>query len=159
MENEKISLTFTQLNKFGWIPTFGSSVCVGIDLRSAYSYRIEPLGWTKVETEIGIKQFPPGCYGRKAPRSGLAVSGISVGGGVIDPDYTNSIGTVLYNHHPSIAFLINPGDRVEQLILEECLFPLSVVLDCEESSVLRELKRNPSLEEKGGKGFGSSGIK
>jgi dUTPase len=44
-------------------------------------------GSALVSTGIALA-IPSGCYGRIAPRSGLAVkSSIDVGAGVIDPDY------------------------------------------------------------------------
>lgn len=43
-----------------------------------------------VKTDIQIA-LPDGCYGRVAPRSGLAAKfGIDVGAGVIDKDYRYS---------------------------------------------------------------------
>lgn len=40
-----------------------------------------------VETDLAI-HLPPGCYGRIAPRYGLALCcQIDVGGGVMDEDY------------------------------------------------------------------------
>ena len=43
-------------------------------------------------------KFPPGTYGRNAPRSGLALKhGIDVGAGVIDPDFEGNIGIILFN--------------------------------------------------------------
>ena len=45
--------------------------------------------------------LPPGCYGRVAPRSGLAVKHfIDVGAGVVDEDYRGKLGVVLFNHGP-----------------------------------------------------------
>ena len=50
-----------------------------------------------------IKDFlqialPDGCYGRIAPRSGLAWNNhIDVGAGVIDQDYRGNIGIILFN--------------------------------------------------------------
>ena len=44
-----------------------------------------------VKTGLAIS-MPPGCYGRIAPRSGLAIKKfIDVGAGVIDSDYRGKI--------------------------------------------------------------------
>ena len=79
-------------------------------------------------------EIPDGFYGRIAPRSGLAVkSGIDVMAGVIDSGYRGEVGVVLINLapqayvnaaditlDPSSSFLISPGDRIAQLIIERC---------------------------------------
>ena len=44
-------------------------------------------------------KIPTTCYGRIAPRSGLAwKKHIDVGAGVIDADYRGNVGVVLFNH-------------------------------------------------------------
>ena len=51
-----------------------------------------------MKTGISIA-VPDGCYGRLAPRSGLAVKKyIDISAGVIDADYRGEIGVVLLNH-------------------------------------------------------------
>ena len=63
--------------------------------------------------------LPPGCYGRIAPRSGLAIKKfIDVGAGVIDADYRGEVGVILFNFSDS-DFMVNMGDRIAQLILEK----------------------------------------
>ncbi len=47
---------------------------------SAYEYEIPPMGKVIAKTDIQI-QLPNGCYGRIAPRSGLAANHhIDIGG-------------------------------------------------------------------------------
>ena len=71
------------------IPTRGSAGAVGYDLYSADDVVVPPTHRTLISTGIAIV-LPVGVYGRVAPRSGLAVkSGIQVGAGVVDPDYTD----------------------------------------------------------------------
>ena len=56
--------------------------------------------------------IPEGCYGRIAPRSGLAVKNfINVGAGVIDADYRGEVGVVLFNHSDE-DFKVKQGDRI-----------------------------------------------
>lgn len=51
---------------------------------SAYDYEIPAMGKMIVKTDIQI-QLPHGCYGRVAPRSGLAANHhIDVGGNQLD---------------------------------------------------------------------------
>ncbi|XP_054259611.1 deoxyuridine 5'-triphosphate nucleotidohydrolase-like [Macrosteles quadrilineatus] len=98
-----------------------------------------------IRTDLAIL-LPDGCYGRIAPRSGLAVThSISIGGGVIDRDYTGDIRVILFNHSDEDVH-IKRGTRVAQLICEAALQP-----DLYELTELRNTMR-------GNKGFGSSGF-
>ena len=66
---------------------------------------------------------PPGTYARVAPRSGLAVKHfIDTGAGVVDEDYRGEVGVILFNHGDA-DFVVAPGDRVAQLILERIVTP------------------------------------
>lgn len=97
-------------------------------------------------TDIQI-ELPSGCYGRVAPRSGLAAKNfIDVGAGVIDEDYRGNVGVVLFNH-AAVPFEIKKGDRIAQLICEQIFYPT-----IEEVETL-------SITERGAGGFGSTGTK
>ena len=90
--------------------------------------------------------MPSSCYGRIAPRSGLALKKfIDVGAGVIDEDYRGEIGVVLFNFGND-DFEVNMGDKVAQLIFEKIKTLVVVETD--------------SLEEtgRGDRGYGSTGI-
>jgi len=65
--------------------------------------------------------------------------------GVIDEDYRGPIGVLLVNNSDS-NYSISPGDRIAQLILEQCSIPIIV-----EMSSLPPSSRDAS-------GFGSTGI-
>ena len=71
------------------------------------------------QNRSSYRAMPPGCYGRVAPRSGLAIKKfIDVGAGVIDSDYRGELGVVLFNFS-SEDFCINMGDRIAQLVFEK----------------------------------------
>jgi len=126
------------------LPTRSSEAAVGYDLHSVNGYVILPGRRAVVSTGISV-QLPPGVYGRVAPRSGLAVkNGIDVGAGVIDPDYTGELKVVLFNHDQN-PFVIKPGYRIAQLILERCEVP-----------PVLEVQRVVETQ-RGQSGFGSSG--
>ena len=64
--------------------------------------------------------IPSGYYGRVAPRSGLALKkGIDVMAGVIDADYRGELGVILINLGEE-PVQINAGDKIAQLIIENC---------------------------------------
>jgi len=127
------------------IPTRGSDGSVGYDLYSVVDTVVPcQAGNALVGTGLAVR-IPDGCYGRVAPRSGLAVKHcIQVGAGVIDPDYTGEIKVVLFNHGTE-DFEIKKGDRIAQLILERCETPI-----IKEIGLLDETLR-------GSDGFGSTG--
>jgi len=90
---------------------------------------IIPAGERRVVgTSIAIA-IPPGHYGRVAPRSGLAVKkGIDVLAGVVDSGYRGEVGVVLQNLSKE-DFTFEKGDRVAQLIVEQCFSVGWVELD------------------------------
>lgn len=138
------TLKFVKLAKHVLAPERGSTYSVGVDLKSAYNYKIPPFGSVVIKTDIQV-QLPKGTYGRIAPRSGLALRKIDVGGGVIDIDYSGNIGIILFNHGEE-NFSIAPGDRVAQLICEKIKY-----VNLEEVMILDDTDR-------GNNGFGSSGF-
>ncbi|ELW64196.1 Solute carrier family 12 member 1 [Tupaia chinensis] len=96
-EDGAMRLRFARLSEHATAPTRGSARAAGYDLYSAYDYTVPPMEKTLVKTDIQIA-LPSGCYGRVAPRSGLAAKHfIDVGAGVIDEDYRGNVGVVLFN--------------------------------------------------------------
>jgi dUTP pyrophosphatase len=142
--SQQPTLWFAKLSEEAFTPTKGSEQAAGFDLYSAQDCVIPSRGKNIVKTDIQIA-VPFGCYGRIAPRSGLAINHfIDVGGGVIDEDYRGPVGVVLFNFS-DFDFEIKKGERIAQLILERIY--------------LAELKEVPTLNKtkRGEKGFGSTG--
>lgn len=126
------------------IPTRGSDGAAGYDLYSAHDSTIASRGRALIKTDIAIA-LPPGCYGRVAPRSGLALKhGLDVGAGVVDPDYRGNVGVVLFNLSDT-DYKVKKGDRIAQLVLEKFLSA-----DVEEVNELDDTDRSAG-------GFGSTG--
>lgn len=140
----KMILKFVKLTDQAITPTRASKYSAGYDLYSAYEYTAPPMSNILVKTDLQIA-VPDGCYGRIAPRSGLALKNfIDVGAGVVDQDYRGNVGVVLFNFSKK-DFNICKGDRVAQLVCERIAYP--------------ELEECDSLDEtiRGVNGFGSSG--
>ena len=115
------TLGYIKLSTKAITPTRGSVRAAGYDLYSAGEYCIKPTGRAWVNTDLRVI-IPPGCYGRVAARSGLAGNcSVDVGAGVIDPDFEGSIRILLINGGTK-EFLVTPGDRIAQLILEKIYF-------------------------------------
>jgi dUTP pyrophosphatase len=143
-----MALNVTKLVPHANLPARATSGSAGYDLFSTDNYVVLPGRRVVVSTGISV-QLPPGCYGRIAPRSGLAVKhGLDTLAGVIDSDYTGEVKVVLQNLDVSQPFVIRPGYRIAQLILEkyEIVDAVEVPSEC------------TSLTDRGAAGFGSSGI-
>jgi dUTP pyrophosphatase len=101
-----------------------------------------------VSTGIGLQKLPYGTYGRIAPRSGLAVKhGLDTLAGVVDPDYRGEIKVVLINTDMRVPFVIKPGYRIAQLILEK--YEVADVVEVAEAT---------TDTDRGDAGFGSTGV-
>ena len=145
------SVTFIKLRPDAIVPSKATERSIGLDLFSAEPYVVLPGQRTVVSTGISVI-LPEGTYGRIAPRSGLAVKhGLGVGAGVVDPDYTGEIKVVLFNHDLQTPYIIRPGYRIAQMILEQALDPIVECVD-----VLPQAPP-PSPRKRGNSGFGSSG--
>lgn len=115
-------LKFKRLSNNARKPTKSSEKAAGFDLYSAYDYKVDARGKELVKTDLAF-EIPDGCYGRIAPRSGLAWKYfIDVGAGVIDADFRGNLAVVVFNfgHHP---FNIKAGDKIAQLICERIAYP------------------------------------
>ncbi|XP_063699878.1 deoxyuridine 5'-triphosphate nucleotidohydrolase, mitochondrial [Culicoides brevitarsis] len=137
-------LRFAKLSEHAFAPVKGSAKAAGFDLKSAYDMVVPARGKAIVKTDIQI-ELPEGCYGRIAPRSGLAAKNhIDIGAGVVDEDYRGNLGVVMFNH-ADVDFQVNKGDRIAQLICERIFYPELV-----EAKTLSDTER-------GSGGFGSTG--
>ncbi|XP_063229280.1 deoxyuridine 5'-triphosphate nucleotidohydrolase [Bacillus rossius redtenbacheri] len=127
------------------LPTCGAAtVAAKHQQLRAYEVVVPPRGKQLVKTDIQI-ELPPGCYGRIAPRSGLAYHNhIDVGAGVIDEDYRGNVGVLLFNHSEQ-PFVVKRGDRIAQLICQRIFYPDLVEVE------------DLSDTERGENGFGSTG--
>lgn len=75
-----VVLKFSKAVPEAYIPIRQTPKSAGFDLRSAYNYIVPLEGKAIIDTGIKVA-LPEGCYGRIAPRSGLAVKYfINVGG-------------------------------------------------------------------------------
>jgi len=131
----------------GTKPTRGTPGSAGFDLYAAQDYLVQPntTGYA-IGTDIKITKMPEGCYGRIAPRSGLAFKHHAhVLAGVIDPDYRGEVKVIITS--PYQNFQILKGDRIAQFILER--------YSNEEITVISEEEIEAST--RGAGGFGSTG--
>merc|ERR1712154_315264 len=140
------TLFIKKLSSNATIPTKGSKLAAGFDLVSAYNVIIPSRGKALVKTDIAMA-IPEGCYGRIAPRSGLAWKHhIDIGAGVVDADYRGNVGVVMFNLSDK-QFNVEKGMRIAQLILERYEWK-------------SEIKEVDDLDDtvRGSGGYGSTGM-
>jgi len=138
------SLNFKKLDANAILPTRGSTAAAGLDLYSIEAVCLHPRQRSLVRTGLAVA-IPEGCYGRIAPRSGLATKmGLDVLSGVIDADYRGEIQCLLHNTSKEIVEL--PAQtRICQLIIEKIITPTPMLVDDLTSTI------------RGSGGFGSTG--
>lgn len=147
------TLSCVRLHTDAFLPERKSVHAAGYDLHWCASMESEMkskvLGpWSVVTMATGLAMsIPEGHYGRIAPRSGLALKGVSVEAGVIDSDYRGHVEIVLSTH--GLPVEVNNGDRIAQLIIERISTPEVV-----EVKNVDELSRT----DRGKSGFGSTGV-
>lgn len=130
------------------IPTRAELGAAGYDLVSVEDVVIQPHTKAIVDTGL-VFEMPYDCYGRIAPRSGLAAKhSIDVLAGVVDASYRGVVKVILINHADK-QFTVKKGDRIAQIIFERIFTP-----SLSEVPTLKSL----SLTERGSGGFGSTGI-
>ncbi len=133
------------------LPTFATAGSAGVDLRVCLDepLTIEPGDCQLLPTGIAIHVADPSLAAMILPRSGLGHKhGIVLGNGVglIDSDYQGELKISCYNRG-KLAFSINPGERVAQLIIinvHQCQF---------------EVVSEFAASERGEGGFGHTGTK
>lgn len=137
-------LKIQKLSDNAIIPIKGTKHAAGYDLYSIETIIIPPL--SRVLVNIGLSiTTPEGTYGRIAPRSGMALNGIDVGGGVIDQDYTGPLKVILINSNDE-EFRVVEGMKIAQLVCEKIYYPEIKIVEKLEST------------ERGSNGFGSTDV-
>lgn len=131
------------------LPVYATSGSAGMDLKANIDrpIKLNPSERMIIPTGLHIA-LPDGCAALVMPRSGLAAKfGITVlnSPGLIDSDYSGDIGVILVNLSEQ-PFLLNPGDRIAQLMIIKY-----------EKVAWNEVSELKSTE-RGGGGFGSTGI-
>ena len=132
------------------LPAYETTGSAGMDLRAALS-EFEPIVLAPGERKLiptGLRiALEPGYEAQVRPRSGLALKhGVTFlnSPGTIDSDYRGEVGVILINHG-QIAFEINRGERIAQMVIAPCVQAVMAEVDA-----LDETAR-------GAGGFGSTG--
>ena len=142
-----MTLNIQRLHPDAILPTRAHENDAGLDLYAAVQVGIPVLGRNLVSTGIAVA-IPPGHVGYITPRSGLAHShGITIlnAPGTVDAGFTGEIKVNLVNHGQA-PYVITPGQRIAQLVIQPIASPVIEEVDQLEPSDRSE------------NGFGSTGI-
>lgn len=104
------------------MPAYARPGDAGMDLYAAAPARLAPGERALVPTGIALA-LPPGWVGLVHPRSGLAAKhGISIvnAPGTVDSGYRGQILVNLINLDPHEPFDVARGDRIAQLVVQQC---------------------------------------
>ena len=146
---ENVQIKYKKLNDFAHEPTKGSEEAAGYDLYAAIENPIPIPPDTTIQIGTGLAfEIPKGTFAGIFARSGLATKqGLRPANcvGVCDSDYRGEYIVALHNDL-KIGQIINPGDRIAQMIL----LPY-IPMIFEEIEDLSETNR-------GEEGFGSTGV-
>ncbi|MEN5171065.1 dUTP diphosphatase [Brevundimonas pondensis] len=132
------------------LPAYETTGSAGMDLRAALP-EFEPVILAPGERRLiptGLKiALEPGYEAQVRPRSGLALKhGVTClnSPGTIDSDYRGEVGVILINHG-QIAFEINRGERIAQMVIAPYAQAVMAEVDALDET------------ERGSGGFGSTG--
>ncbi|MGN7476253.1 dUTP diphosphatase [Solibacillus silvestris] len=143
-----IQLKIKKIHSEAILPKQARQGDAGMDLSSVEEKVLQPGDYQLIKTGLQI-ELPEGTEAQVRPRSGLALkNGITVlnSPGTIDAGYRGEIGVVLINHSKE-PFKIEKHMRIAQLVVQ--YVPQVFIVEVEELS----------NSERGGQGFGSSGVK
>ena len=132
------------------LPKYATAGSAGMDLRANIDNPITLAPGERVLIPTGLHiALPVGYEAQIRPRSGLAIKyGITCLNtpGTIDSDYRGEIGVELINHGHE-PFVINDGDRIDQMVIAK--------YEQAEWVVTEELDET----ERGDGGYGHTGVK
>ena len=139
-----------KLKEHAAIPSYGSAEAAGADLYACLKTAVEIAagGTAMIPTGLAM-ELPEGTVGLVYARSGLASKkGLAPANkvGVIDSDYRGEVMVALHNHSAQAA-VVEPGERIAQLVIAPVLRAAFAETDALSDTV------------RGEGGFGSTGRK
>ena len=116
----KPTIELKLLNEWAKVPAYATDGSAAVDLCASIPWPvwIEPGKNLLIPTGISIRIGTPDIVGVLASRSGHGLNfkvRLGNGIGVIDSDYQQEIGVILFNDGDT-AFEVMPGDRIAQLM-------------------------------------------
>ena len=120
MENP--ALNYEKLSDRAKAPKRATPGSIGLDLFTPTDMFIPAKEQVLIHTDL-ILVPTQGHYIRIASKSGLALKyGLTVEGGVVDPDYRGNVGVLLRNRSDQ-AHILEQGEAIAQVIMEKAAMP------------------------------------
>ncbi|HZT45847.1 MAG TPA: dUTP diphosphatase [Gaiellaceae bacterium] len=144
-----IELPILRLRDDAVVPTRAYDGDAGLDLAACERVELAPGERATVGTGLAVA-IPDGFAGFVQPRSGLAARhGITIvnAPGLIDAGYRGELRVTLLNTDVREPFVVEPGMRIAQLVVQEVSLVAPV-----------EVEELPASE-RGARGFGSSKLR
>lgn len=121
------SIAVKKVRENAILPTYGSAEAAGADIYACLEAPVTIGAGETVFIPTGLAmEVPKGCVGLVYARSSMgAKRGLAPANkvGVIDSDYRGEISVVLHNHG-SVAQIVEPGDRIAQLLITPVITPV-----------------------------------
>ena len=132
------------------LPSYAKIGDSGMDIRANERVTIPPKETMLIHTGIHVG-IPEGYEIQVRPRSGLSLKTklrVANSPGTVDQSYTGEVCVIAENTHGSQDFIVNIGDRIAQLVLQEV--PKIEWVPVQDKTQLGDTAR-------GSDGFGSTG--
>lgn len=110
------------LDEGAFAPERAHDTDAGIDLRTPVGFMLAPHGEITIDTGIHV-ELPPHTCGMLVPKSGLNFDASIVDWGLIDEGYSGPVHVKLYNLG-KLPHFFDRGDKVAQLVVVPCLYPV-----------------------------------
>ena len=137
------ALNYEKLSDRAKAPKRATPGSIGLDLFTPTDMFIPVKEQVLIHTDL-ILVPTPGHYIRIASKSSLALKhGLTIEGGVVDPDYRGNVGVLLRNHSNE-AQILEQGETIAQVIMEKAAIPVVV-----EMKIAKDTERGTG-------GFGST---
>lgn len=108
-------------------PFKGTKESVGFDVYCPSDIILKGREVTKIPLRFKLV-LPPWLWVQILDRSSMGLKGLTVFGGVIDPDYQGEISVMIYNTKCT-DYLIEKGDRIAQLVFHYAITPSMINQD------------------------------
>ena len=119
---EYTALNYEKLSDRAKAPKRATPGSIGLDLFTPTDMFIPAKEQVLIHTDL-ILVPTQGYYIHIASKSGLALKyGLTVEGGVVDPDYQGNVGVLLRNHSDQ-AHILEQGEAIAQVIMEKAAMP------------------------------------